>query len=256
MRERVAVYRLTPALQSIPLWLYCKVTRREMRQAIAQRELNAADGNELTLAEHPRQLRHGHKPGTMVIRISAWPATRSGTQFRKTEDGYRADRVSIEHISCSRLPGRYGQLKKVEGAGGILFKSKSEKEMLLLLKRDGKKLKWVLPKGRCKAGEKRRETALREVREETGITTLKIGKLLGREGYFVMEGKNLVYKRISYYVMYRTDPRSLPRVNNPEGFVDSRWMSVDEALKLTNPARSHSILYKLIDSKEQKFTTE
>lgn len=245
----VTVYRLTPALQSIPLWLYCKVTRREMKQAIAKKELKASNSDGIFLAEHPQQLRHGHKPGTMVVRISAWPATRSGTQFRKTEGGYRADRISIEHISCSRLPGRYEQLKKIEGAGGILFKSKSEKEMLLLLKRDGKKLKWVLPKGRRKAGEKRRETALREVREETGISGLKIGKLLGREGYFVMEGKSLVYKRISYYIMYRTDPQSLPRVNNPEGFVDSRWMSVDEALKLTNPARSHSILYKLLEPK-------
>lgn len=248
MRD-IAVYKLTPVLKSIPLWLYCRVTRREMRQAIVEKELKANDSNGLMLVEHPKLLRHGHKPGSMVVRISAWPATRSGTQFRKTEVGYCADRVSIEHISCSRLSGRYERLKKIEGAGGILFKSKSEKEMLLLLKRDGKKLKWVLPKGRRKAGEKRRETALREVREETGISDLKIGKLLGREGYFVIEGKSLVYKRISYYVMYRTDPQSLPRVNNAEGFVDSRWMSVEEALRLTNPARSHSILYKLIESK-------
>ncbi|MCS6885876.1 MAG: NUDIX domain-containing protein [Acidobacteriota bacterium] len=246
--DKQLVYSLNPEVKSLPLWLYCALTRKQLKQAISTRELHLNE--KAKLFEHPKALKHCKK--SILVRVSVWPASYSGTNFHKLEDSYTADRIFIEQLSCSKLPGKFENLQKVEGAGGVLFKSSTEDELLLLLKRDGKSLTWVLPKGKCKAGEKKRETALREVKEETGIADIKLGRLLGREAYFVPEGKAIIYKRISYYAMYLAQPDSLPKVNTLEGFVDSRWMTVQEALQLTNPSRSHSILYTLLRRKDQK----
>src|SRR5262249_25323100 len=159
---------------------------------------------------------------------------------------YSVDRISIEHFSCRKLPGRYEKLQRVDTAGGIVLRNGQEPEILLLLKREGDNMEWVLPKGRRKPGERRRQTALREVEEETGIDNLKVKKFLGREGYFVVNSKRVTYKRVSYYLMYCTDPDGSPlRVRTVEGFVEGRWVNLSEAMKLTNPTRNYSILDSL-----------
>src|SRR5262249_13330295 len=119
-------------------------------------------------------------------------------------------------------------------------------EILLLLKREGDNMEWVLPKGRRKPGERRRQAALREVQEETGIDALKVKKFLGREGYFVVNGKRVTYKRVSFYLMYCADPNGSLSVSAVEGFVEGRWVKPQEALHLTNPTRAYATLNSLV----------
>lgn len=56
----------------------------------------------------------------------------------------------------------------INAGGGAVF---NEKDQLLMIYR---KRKWDLPKGKADKGETIRHTALREIREETGIGQLKI----------------------------------------------------------------------------------
>ncbi len=62
--------------------------------------------------------------------------------------------------------------KKITAGGGLVTNESGE--LLMIYRRS----KWDLPKGKLDAGETIEECALREVREETGLTHLTLGKLV------------------------------------------------------------------------------
>lgn len=61
----------------------------------------------------------------------------------------------------------------IEAAGGVVTNSK--KQVLWILRND----KWDLPKGKVEVGEQIQEAAVREVKEECGLTSIRLGVLLG-----------------------------------------------------------------------------
>lgn len=67
---------------------------------------------------------------------------------------------------CSRF-------KLIEAAGGVVTNSK--KQVLWIRRND----KWDLPKGKVELGEQIQEAAVREVEEECGLTSIRLGDLLG-----------------------------------------------------------------------------
>ncbi|MBL8149282.1 MAG: NUDIX domain-containing protein [Blastocatellia bacterium] len=219
-----------------------------MRQLLQEKKLCFAASSGLVFTEKTQQLRRLRKPQSILLRVSVWEALRLGAKFWITKRGYRADTLFLETVSCRKLPGRYENLQKVDAAGGVVFRDEKEEAILLLLKREGRKLKWVLPKGRRKPDETRRRTAIREVREETGIDLLKVVRFIGREGYFVVENKKIVYKRVSYYAMQFEGEQQV-NVNRAEGFIEGKWVTIGDALRLTKPARTHHILRLLLDTK-------
>ena len=66
-------------------------------------------------------------------------------------------------------------------AGGVIFRRnlKDPKEIEILLIQDAKN-RWTIPKGHIEEGESARETAEREVREETGLAKVKVLSWLGK----------------------------------------------------------------------------
>lgn len=67
------------------------------------------------------------------------------------------------------------------------------------------RLLWSLPKGHLEAGETERETAVREVAEETGIRGRVIGKLGTIDFWFVAEGRR-VHKTVHHFLLVAADP--------------------------------------------------
>jgi 8-oxo-dGTP pyrophosphatase MutT (NUDIX family) len=53
-------------------------------------------------------------------------------------------------------------------AGGVVFRKGAKTVEYLLVEASNNRMEWVLPKGHIEAGEEPRETAVREVKEETG----------------------------------------------------------------------------------------
>src|SRR3989344_813457 len=104
----------------------------------------------------------------------------------------------------------YNHLMKFEfSAGGVVYKkqqtaiSKQQSEVLILVGKHSGHHGWVFPKGLIGdhvEGEKKEETAMREVKEETGIEG-KIEKAIKPVTYwYVWEGET-IKKTVYYFVM-------------------------------------------------------
>jgi len=93
-------------------------------------------------------------------------------------------------------------------AGGVVYKrqAKSEKrkaDILILVSQHSQHHGWVFPKGLIadkKENESKEETALREVKEETGIDGKIIKALTPVTYWFVFEGQK-IKKTVYYFLM-------------------------------------------------------
>ncbi len=89
------------------------------------------------------------------------------------------------------------------GGGGFKRQAKSEKrkdDILILVAQHSQHHSWVFPKGLIDKGEKKEETAIREVEEETGIKGKIIKPLSPIEFWYVLEGEK-IKKRVYYFLM-------------------------------------------------------
>ena len=94
--------------------------------------------------------------------------------------------------------------KREISAGGIVYKKENNLVFILMIQTSGKsaetKKAWTFPKGHIDGDEKPEETAVREVREETGITAKIVEKLGSIKYTFLWEGEN-IFKIVTWYLM-------------------------------------------------------
>ena len=112
-------------------------------------------------------------------------------------------------------------------AGGIVY---NERKELLMIFRNGK---WDLPKGKLEIGESTEECALREVKEECGLSDLTIVDVL-EDTYHTYElsGKQIL-KRTYWYKMFASSQQRL-RPEISEGITRVCWVGgndIDNKLK-------------------------
>ena len=93
---------------------------------------------------------------------------------------------------------------------------------------------WDLPKGKQDPGETLAQTALREVREETGLTDLKIVEKLDNGYHCYMMSKQRTLKRTRWYLMDTQSPAQLV-LQKEEGIQDAAWFDPRELPKLNMP---------------------
>lgn len=118
-------------------------------------------------------------------------------------------------------------VKKVEGirAAGIVVFRDSPREYLLLLKKGKDAAEF--PKGKVERGEKAQQAALREVREETGITQVEILPGYQREFTYRFRKEDLMIERKAIYFLGRTDARDVRVGHEHKGFV---WLAPKAAI--------------------------
>jgi 8-oxo-dGTP pyrophosphatase MutT (NUDIX family) len=87
-------------------------------------------------------------------------------------------------------------------AGGVLVKTIRGRPMVAAIRPGGKpEGVWALPKGNLDPGEKPEETALREVREETGVEGRLVEKLGDVKYTYTRRGGVRVFKIVSFYLL-------------------------------------------------------
>jgi 8-oxo-dGTP pyrophosphatase MutT (NUDIX family) len=120
-------------------------------------------------------------------------------------------------------------------AGGAVFKKEGNQVLWLLIQPAGKdefhdKIRWQLPKGWIKEGEKTEAAARREVAEEGGVKAKIISKIDSIKIFFsnTFEGKpeEKVLKTITFYLMeYEKEAEN----GHDEEVAEIAWLPFEEA---------------------------
>jgi len=132
-------------------------------------------------------------------------------------------------------------VKKVFSAGGVVFLKNS---ILMLQKINGD---WVLPKGKIETNETSEATAMREVREEAGIKT-KIISPIGETSYKFKNywsNNHVIEKNVVWYLMKALS--STPHPQREEGFIDSKFIHVNNVVQLAKYDDERDILMKALE---------
>lgn len=129
--------------------------------------------------------------------------------------------------------------------GVVIFRGK----ILLLYKNVKNKYEgWVMPKGTVEPGEDFKETALREVREETGAKATII-KYIGKSEYSFAVPEDTVMKEVHWYLMMADSYYSKPQ--KEEFFLDSGFYKYHEAYHLLKFANEKQILEKAYEEYQE-----
>jgi len=132
-------------------------------------------------------------------------------------------------------------IKRHTSSGGVIFRvSDKDTEVALIAVKN--KTVWCLPKGAIDKNEGPQAAAIREVREETGLS----GKVIDKIGdisywYFLKQENAKIYKKVYFYLLRYTTGST----DKHDWEVDeARWFSIDEAIQRLTYKGEKEILRK------------
>jgi ADP-ribose pyrophosphatase YjhB (NUDIX family) len=113
-------------------------------------------------------------------------------------------------------------------AGGIVFRPTSDnKDIEILLIQDSKN-RWTIPKGHIEPGETAKQTAVREIGEESGLKEVEVLSWLGKIHFKYRRAEKLVLMTTQVYLVQSLDKNERP---TKEKWMNGiRWFTFSEAL--------------------------
>lgn len=145
------------------------------------------------------------------------------------EKSGRYESVTIYSGDLDQLIADFeGHFQLVEAAGGLVTNRKGA--VLFIFRRKH----WDLPKGKIDPGERPAEAALREVREETGLQNVSVGRPLGETYHTYRDEKGTRFlKRTYWFAMQSADEALTPQVE--EDIEKAVWMSISDFFSEKRP---------------------
>jgi ADP-ribose pyrophosphatase YjhB (NUDIX family) len=113
-------------------------------------------------------------------------------------------------------------------AGGIIFRrNQQNKKIEILLIQDAKD-RWTIPKGHIEEGEQAKETAEREIKEETGLEKVNVMSWLGKINFRYRRQQSLVLMTTEIFLVQALGDTDKLK---PEDWMNGiKWFESNEAL--------------------------
>ncbi len=143
-------------------------------------------------------------------------------------------------------------IKKYEKSSwGIVYRKKWRKVEVLLLKwiNSKEKEEFVIPKWKIEDWEVAKDTAIREISEETGLSSnyLEIVKFITKISYtftaWYLENNPIINKDV-YLFLVKYNWAEYPNVRKEERFVDYKWADIGNLENLGLRNELLSLIYK------------
>jgi 8-oxo-dGTP pyrophosphatase MutT (NUDIX family) len=130
------------------------------------------------------------------------------------------------------IPGRRPTIQEVvreTTSGGIIFRHNAKKEgrLEILLIQDAKN-RWTIPKGHVEQDEEPKQTAEREIQEETGLKEMKVYNWLGKVNFRYRRGQTLVLMTMHIYLVQALGDTD--DLNGEDWLSDIRWFPTNKAI--------------------------
>lgn len=140
--------------------------------------------------------------------------------------------------------------QKQVSAGGVVFKKPvSGIRICLIARRVNSRIIWCLPKGHVEKGESLEQTALREVREETGISGSTLSSLGSiRYSFFDLESGRRILKSVYFFLIRYRKGKTRDHDHEVEHV---QWFPVSKALKHALYPSERKVLKKAVRVLEQ-----
>ncbi len=130
----------------------------------------------------------------------------------------------------------------VWSAGGVVVRKNNNQTEVLICERFSENL-IALPKGKPNEGEYEAATAIREVREETGINAIIKNKI--KDIFYSFESPNgIINKKVSFFLMEKIDGEIS---NHDDEFDKVYWEKWDSALNKLSYQGEKDVLEKAIE---------
>lgn len=136
---------------------------------------------------------------------------------------------------------------KAESAGGVVYRFSGDNLEVVLVGRSEQE-SWFLPKGTPQKQETREQTALREVREETGLD-VRIVEPIGSITYWFVARRTRIHKTVYYYLMV---PIGGNIAHHDPEYDRVAWFPVKQALTILTYRNDADVVRRAIDLIERR----
>jgi 8-oxo-dGTP pyrophosphatase MutT (NUDIX family) len=132
-----------------------------------------------------------------------------------------------------------GRAKRETSAGGVVFRRGADGVVSFLLIRDSYG-NWGFPKGHLEAGEEPATAALREVSEETGLSSLELRAPIETIDWNFRFRGRLIHKVCHFFLIETPDRKTAPQ--RAEGITACRWAPYDQAVQMISYPNARAVL--------------